>query len=117
MAAEAFVTVVDQLTAAGLSMALTPEGGLSVAPARNLTGDLRDLIRGNKAMLVDWLAAANDESSFEHGTDASLVGWEELARTYHAHHFACPACIAAGQGSSYGQRCATGAALWQAYCE
>ncbi|MFO1262707.1 MAG: hypothetical protein U1E84_05095 [Rhodoferax sp.] len=43
--------------------------------------------------------------------------WRALAATYHAHHFTCPQCIAAGRGSAYGQRCATGMALWLAYCE
>jgi len=35
------------------------------------------------------------------------------ARAYHAHHFACPTCIAAGQGR--GRRCATGLDLRRAY--
>jgi hypothetical protein len=32
---------------------------------------------------------------------------------YMAHHWGCPTCSAAGQG--YGQRCAEGARLWDAY--
>lgn len=39
--------------------------------------------------------------------------WQSLADAYHAHHFGCPACIAAGKG--YGLRCGAGAALWSAY--
>ena len=43
--------------------------------------------------------------------------WKELAAAYHAHHFNCPTCIAAGLGSQYGQRCGAGMALWRAYCD
>lgn len=43
--------------------------------------------------------------------------WRELAAAYHAHHFSCPTCIAAGRGSQYGQRCGVGMALWRAYCD
>ena len=37
------------------------------------------------------------------------------ARAYHAHHFNCPYCIAAGRGTRYGSRCAKGQALLNAY--
>jgi hypothetical protein len=40
---------------------------------------------------------------------------KELAAAYHAHHFNCPTCIAAGLGSRYGQRCGAGTALWHSY--
>ena len=43
--------------------------------------------------------------------------WKELAAAYHAHHFNCPTCIAAGRSSRYGQRCGAGMALWRAYCD
>ena len=43
--------------------------------------------------------------------------WKELTAAYHAHHFNCPTCIAAGLGSQYGQRCGAGTALWRAYCD
>jgi hypothetical protein len=39
--------------------------------------------------------------------------WQPLADAYHAHHFGCAVCVAAGKGS--GLRCGTGAALWTAY--
>jgi len=39
--------------------------------------------------------------------------WRPLAAAYHAHHFACPTCIAAGR--RYGLRCGLGATLWSAY--
>jgi len=37
------------------------------------------------------------------------------AKPYHAHHFHCPHCIAAGRGIRYGRRCAVGLALWNDY--
>ena len=41
--------------------------------------------------------------------------WRVLARAYDAHHFNCPACIAAGKLRD-GSRCPVGKVLWQAYC-
>lgn len=40
---------------------------------------------------------------------------QSAARTYHAHHFNCQSCIAAGRGSRYGRRCSIGLALWSTY--
>ena len=45
------------------------------------------------------------------------MAWQALAAAYHAHHFSCPACIAAGRGLIYGKRCAPGLLLWNAYEE
>ncbi len=39
--------------------------------------------------------------------------WQALAQAYHAHHFACPHCIAGGLG--VGSRCDVGAGLWATY--
>jgi len=45
-----------------------------------------------------------------------LTGTEQsAAQDYHAHHFNCHTCIAAGRGIRYGRRCAVGLALWHAY--
>jgi len=44
----------------------------------------------------------------------SATQWELADRAYHAHHFQCPQCIAAGVTRSQ-ERCAAGAALWGAY--
>ena len=47
-----------------------------------------------------------------------LTGAEQLAaQAYHAHHFSCHECIAAGRDSQYGQRCGAGMALWRLYCD
>ena len=47
-----------------------------------------------------------------------LTGAEQLpAQAYHAHHFSCHECIAAGRDSKYGQRCSAGMALLRLYCD
>lgn len=117
MTAQAVETVVAQLADAGLNLSLAPAGGLAVAPSSHLTADLRALIRSSKEQLIDWLTAANDAASHAPDPPDDPVDWKELAAAYHAHHFNCPTCIAAGRGSRYGQRCGTGMALWRAYCE
>ena len=108
-------TVVAQLAQAGLNLSLAPAGGLAVAPSSHLTADLRDLIRSSKALLIDWLTAANDAVSHAPDPPENPLDWKELAAAYHAHHFNCPTCIAAGRGSRYGQRCGAGMALWRLY--
>lgn len=116
MAALAVETLVAQLVDAGLNLSLAPAGGLAVAPSSHLTANLRDLIRSSKALLIDWLTAANHAASHAPDPPDDPQDWKELAAAYHAHHFNCPTCIAAGRGSRYGLRCGTGAALWRAYC-
>lgn len=113
MAAHSATAIVEQLHGAGLSLSLAPAGGLAVAPSSHLTADLRALIRSSKALLIDWLTAANDAPD----PPDDPVDWKELAAAYHAHHFNCPTCIAASRGSRYGQRCGAGMALWRAYCD
>lgn len=117
MTAQAVETMVAQLSHAGLNLSLAPAGGLAVAPSSHLTADLRALIRSSKALLIDWLTAANDAASHAPDPPENPLDWKELAAAHHAHHFNCPTCIAAGRGSRYGQRCGAGMALWRAYCE
>lgn len=108
MAAHTATAIVEKLHSAGLNLSLAPTGGLAVAPSSHLTEDLRALIRDSKALLIDWVKAAND---------ASPPDWHALDAAYLAHHFNCPTCIAAGRGSRYGLRCGIGAALWRAYAQ
>ena len=109
--------LVDQLQQAGFKLSLAPAGGLAVAPACQLTDDLRALIRNGKDQLVDWLIAANDAGIHALDPADNALDWKDLAAAYHAHHFNCPICIAAGRGAYYGQRCGVGAALWSAYAD
>lgn len=112
MANQSAIAVVDQLHQAGLKLALAPAGGLAVAPSSHLTADLRNLIRSSKALLIDWLTAANDAASHLPDLPEDPADWKELAVAYYTHHFECPICIAAGRGSLYGKRCDVGTALW-----
>ena len=50
-------------------------------------------------------------------TELDPANWRELAVAYHAHHFSCQICIAAGRGIRFGLRCGVGAALWCAYSQ
>ena len=62
--------------------------------------------------------AKRDELAANHPEPPSNPqAWRELAAVYHAHHFACQTCIAAGRGNQYGLRCGTGTALWRAYAQ
>lgn len=67
----------------------------------------------NDHLIGDDLTVANSAPAPE--PDANPANWRGLALAYNAHHFNCPACIVAGRGSMYGQRCGVGAALWRAY--
>jgi hypothetical protein len=115
MTVQAVKTVVAKFADAGLSHFLASAGGLAVAPPSHLTADLRALIRSSKALLIDWLKAANDAASHAPDTPKNPSEWKELAAAYNAHHFNCSACIAAGRGSRYGQRCGAGMTLWRSY--
>lgn len=122
--------VLHTLIAAGLSVALTPDAGLRVTPAKALTDDLRHTIRTHKAVLVEYLQ--RDVASVPSDADRELIeeraaimeydgGMERtqaerlalLHTRYLLHHWGCKTCCAAGQVR--GQRCSTGAALWRAY--
>ena len=122
--------VLHKLIAAGLSVALTPDAGLKVTPARALTDDLRNTIKMHKAVLVEYLqrdvantlSDADQELIEERSAIMEYDGGMErtqaerlalLHTRYLLHHWGCRTCCAAGQVR--GQRCATGSALWQAY--
>ena len=52
------------------------------------------------------------------GAHPWLTGTEQLAaQAYHAHHFNCHPCTAAGRSNRHGRRCAVGLALWNTYQE
>ena len=55
--------IIDVLHNAGLNVSLAPGDRLAVSPGSRLTPDLRDLVRINKADLVNWLHAANDPAA------------------------------------------------------
>jgi len=106
--------IVESLHTAGVTIAPTNDGGLVASPASRLTPELRGMIRETKAELLKYFSifAANDPAP-EPPSDPNA--WKELAEAYHAHHFSCAYCIAAGRGNRYGVRCGVGAALWTSY--
>lgn len=107
-------SIVKSLHTAGVTIAPTDNGGLLVTPASRLTPELRGMIRETKAELLKYFSvfAANDSKP---QPPADPNAWRELAQTYHAHHFNCPQCIAAGRGAMYGERCDVGSLLWACY--
>lgn len=118
--------VIATLHCAGLSLVLTPERTIRVTPASSLTPALREAIRDNKTLLMDWLGirAANDDWNvyIPPGTSAATLAKFRTAsksldafQAYFDHHPNCPTCIAAGRGAWYGLRCETGLALWTSY--
>ena len=64
-------------------------------------------------------------SSSMHGVEIDTLAsrpWlneteKSAARAYHAHHFNCHPCVAAGRSNRHGWRCAVGLALWNTYLE
>ena len=140
MTAQTTKELVDQLHDAGLNLSVTKNGGLSVKPSDRLTDDLRDLIRGSKAALVDWLTTdqvptltpeaqiveyrlysklqpppAAPPATQATGPLDNPVDWRALDKAYQLHHFNCKTCIAAGQGR--GMRCGVGASMWIQYSD
>lgn len=70
-------------------------------------------LREHKSELIEALAANDPDLPPEPPADPNA--WRELAQAYHAHHFNCQKCIAAGRGAMYGLRCGVGMALWTNY--
>jgi hypothetical protein len=58
MATQSFNLVAKALQEAGLSLELTADHSLKIAPASNLNPELRELIRLNKSEMVQWLTTA-----------------------------------------------------------
>lgn len=75
------------------------------------TPDTPRFVDTPKETRIELTGEAANDLSLEPPTHTG--DWQSLADAYHAHHFGCPACIAAGKG--YGLRCGAGAALWAAY--
>ena len=104
---------------------------LKARGCRQAVNDLSPELRIHKAEIVALLASARMAAASDPAEAAGVAGsavtppaaaadpnaWRVLSAAYHAHHFACHVCIAAGRGAQYGLRCGVGAALWVAYQE
>ena len=100
-------TLIRKALDAGVELALV-DGVIKVIGHRAKVKEWRNELRTHKAAIYRRLTAASDPEP-----PADPADWRELAAAYHAHHFKCPFCIAAGKG--YGLRCGVGAALWSTY--
>lgn len=84
------------------------------------TGDTADTARKTNVEALTTEAAATPTQAgpkrlFRQSGPCLTDTEQTAAQDYHAHHFQCAACIAAGRGIRYGTRCKVGAALWNAY--
>jgi hypothetical protein len=69
---------------AGLSVSLASGCGLIVSPGSRLTPDLRELVKGNKAALLNYLQAANDPDA------NSRLGEIEITKLPFLDEWLCP---------------------------
>lgn len=88
----------------------------NAAKAANASADLE-----HSAPLVAGLAnlaglAVSHEPEAVEPVTEPRPDWRVLDKAYQAHHWNCPACIAAGRLRD-GTRCPVGLVLWQAYEE
>ena len=83
----------------------------------NLSPELRAHKVEVVALLANTRMAANDPMQVvARATEPQDPDtWHELAKAYRIHHWSCHACIAAGRGTMYGQRCDVGLALFRTY--
>ena len=76
--------------------------------------------RGDPEALAVWVPALRSRKQelleLMGETPEPRPDWRVLARAYDAHHFNCPACIAAGKLRD-GSRCPVGRVLWASYEE
>jgi hypothetical protein len=117
--------LIRQAQAMGVVLRLV-EGKVKASGSREAIARLLKPLREHRTALANALHAQSTQplqplvsSPTDTAPDPpdNPLHWKELAAAYHAHHFNCPTCIAAGRGSRYGQRCGVGVALWRAYAE
>ena len=108
--------LIRQAQASGIELRLV-DGKVKAIGPRDAVARLLVPLREHRAALADALPFEPVEPSPSALTDTTPqpADWHALDAAYLAHHFNCPACIAAGRGRRYGFRCGTGAALWRAY--
>ena len=110
--------LIRQAQASGVALRLVG-GKVKASGPREAVARLLEPLREHRAALADALQAEPTEPLPSAPTDAAPepADWHALDAAYLAHHFKCPACIAAGRGGSYGLRCGLGAGLWRAYAQ
>jgi len=101
--------LIQRVQEAGVELRLE-DGKLKYSGKSSAMAGLMGLLQQHKGDLIRWFQHAPAYGP-EPPEDPSV--WRELAQAYHAHHFSCKTCCAAGQGR--GLRCGTGTALFSAY--
>lgn len=113
-------SLIERLQSQAAVTPVTPEKITGLQPKPAWIGACT-LVTPVTPYFVDTRAITHIESFGEAVNDpapeppADPNAWRELAQAYHAHHFNCIACIAAGRGALYGLRCGVGASLWTSY--
>ena len=103
--------ILASLAGAGLSVSVIDGDRIAVSPKNLLTDDLRSFIRDHRKSIV---SALRETEVPEPTPDPTA--WRKLAKAYHAHHFGCRLCIAAGSDIRRAQsRCEVGLAMWNKY--
>ena len=108
--------LIREAQASGIKLRLV-DGKVKAIGPREAVARLLVPLREQRVALAEALQFEPVEPSRSASSDTTLepTDWHTLAAAYHAHHFNCPTCIAAGRGGRYGLRCGAGAALWRAY--
>ena len=106
------VALIREAHDAGVALRMV-DGKLKAVGKLSVLQTWEPRLREHKSELIEALAANDPNPPPEPPPDPNA--WRELAQAYHAHHFKCSTCIAAGRGAAYGLRCGTGAALWINY--
>ncbi len=113
-------SLIERLKHAGADTPDTSEKSAGYQPTTPIhagctpdTPDTSRLIDVGEFAQAGKVSEAVNEDAHEPSTDPQ--DWHQLAAAYHHHHFNCQACIAAGRGAGYGQRCGAGSALWNNY--
>jgi hypothetical protein len=84
------------------------------------TGDTADTCRKTNADIQTTEAAPTPTQTGARRLFRQRGPWltdkaQSTAQAYHAHHFNCNTCIAAGRGNRYVNRCTVGLGLWNTY--
>ena len=110
--------LIREAQASGIELRLVGGKVKAIGP-REAVARLLVPLRKQRAALANALQSEPVEPSPREKADTTPepTDWRALAAAYHAHHFRCPTCIAAGRGTRYGLRCGAGAALWRAYLD
>jgi hypothetical protein len=81
------------------------------------TGDTAETVGNTNADTQTTESCSSSTQIEPNGLHSRLGSWladkkKSAARAYHAHHFFCQTCIAAGHGNRYDRICVIGQALW-----